>query len=80
MIALRPKGRMRLRSTPLSRSNTLPCQANRLISFEITGVKAVPGAMIAVPSVVPFGMSPAGTLEYSASSSDWLICMSFSTS
>jgi hypothetical protein len=43
-------------------------------------VKAVPGAMIAVPSVVPFGMSPAGTLDYSASSSDWLICMSFSTS
>jgi hypothetical protein len=53
----------------LSRLKTLPCQAKQFTTFEIALLNTVPEAMIAVPSVSPSGIFPAGDLANSASSS-----------
>src|SRR5664279_1187508 len=68
-IAFRPKLRIRFLKVPCSASKVFPCHTKILISFDISVVYFVPGAMIAVPSAPPLGMSPAGLLENRLSSS-----------
>ena len=71
---------MRFLSTPFWASKFLPCHPKWLMSEAISWVYWVPGAMIAVPSASPLGISPAVLLVNSSSSWAWDICKSCGTS
>src|SRR6266702_3367605 len=68
-IALSPKPRIRFLKVPWAASKFFPCHTKILISYEISGLNFVPGAIIAVPWASPLGISPAGLLENRLSNS-----------
>jgi len=62
-----PNGRISLRNSPRSGSNTFPFQTIRWMSFAAGPSSFVPGVTRTVPSASPRGMSPASLLRKSAS-------------
>src|SRR6266850_7595885 len=79
-MAFSPNAEILFLNTPCAASKVLPCQANRLTAAAILGLKGVPDATIAVPSVGPSGIGPAGLFVKSSSSCSWLISNSLWTS
>src|SRR5918996_4040527 len=67
--ALRPNGPTSLKSSPFSRSKTLPFHATSWRSLAAGSDRLVPGATSTVPSASPSGISPGGLRRKSFSSS-----------
>src|SRR4051812_21009372 len=79
-IAFRLSDRMRLRNTPCGPSKVFPCQTKCVTTSASSGVKTVPGAMIAVPFAGPSGIGPLSADRNRSSSCDCVMDRSVGTS